>query len=146
MCNSAREDTSPASSAPTAKAAATSDKENKKAWTCEICSHKNAAGVNVCELCANNVENVLGLDDDDDDGDNSPVQSHSLNRSLSSTAGDYNSTMNASLTYRSQRAMSTLKTYANATNQAEKIWKNIVKYCKEHVSRHHCTSCPCACD
>ena len=25
-----------------------------------------------------------------------------------------------------------IKTYTNATNQAEKIWKNILKYCKEH--------------
>ena len=40
-----------------------------------------------------------------------------------------NSTLN---TFRSQKAKSIQKTHANATNQAERIWNNIVKYCQEH--------------
>ena len=41
------------------------------------------------------------------------------------------STLSPSLTYRSQKAKSIVKTYANATSQAERIWNSIVNYCKE---------------
>lgn len=97
----------------------------------------------MCELCANDVENLLRdeqydnrpVDDDDDDVvqyDNFMRSRDDLNNSSNNNSDYYNFTMNPSLTYRSQRAMSTIKTYTNATNQAERIWRNIVKYCKEH--------------
>lgn len=127
-CSTPKEEKSSSKPAATATMRKSS---NSKEWTCEICAHKNTSKTNVCELCENNVENILN---DDEEERRSSINPYDNSNTSSSNGGDYyNSTMNPSLTYRSQKAMSTLKTYANATNQAEKIWKNIVKYCKEHV-------------
>lgn len=78
--------------------------KHTKEWICEICSHRNRANTIICELCEKNVENIIN---DEIINSRSSINERSIN-----LESDYfNSTMNPSLTYRSQKAMSTLKVY-----------------------------------
>ena len=115
---------------------------NKEDWICQICSHRNKSSKTNCVVCLNlkdlmNYEssgssNSAGIieNDDDDDDDNDVYYSSSIYNNANSSA-TRSGTLNPSSTFRSQKAKSIIKTYANATNQAERIWKNIVKYCQE---------------
>ena len=114
-------------------------------WKCAICSHRNKSNTEKCEVCANgkedqpmetdeksahanqydNVSNNNNNNNNDDEDSDEVVYPKS---SKSSRAG---SSRNLSLTFRSQKAKSIIKTYTNVTSQAERVWNNIVRYCKE---------------
>lgn len=105
-CNSGKNESGPPdSAAASSQARPGGSKKYSSQWVCEVCSHKNPPNTQICELCENNVENILN--DDDDDVVSLPFDGN--NRSLSLDGDYFNSTMNPSLTYRSQKAMSTLK-------------------------------------
>ena len=136
-----------------------SKREKKKEWQCPICSHKNNASRELCDMCShdpnsepmdyeevdasqkgsNQYDNVRKQHNDNetdiDDvyypkGSGGGVQYRSP-LSSNTTFNSRKSTLSPSLTYRSQKAKSIVKTYANATSQAERIWNSIVNYCKE---------------
>lgn len=136
-----------------------STRERQKEWQCPICSHRNSASRDLCDMCSHNpnsetmdyeeadashkgsnqYDNIRKQHNDNecdiDDayyprGSGGSVQYRSPssnNTAINSRA----STLSPSLTYRSQKAKSIVKTYANATSQAERIWNSIVNYCKE---------------
>jgi ribosomal protein L40E len=129
-----------------------SQKEKQKEWSCPICSHKNSASRELCDMCSHD-PNSEPMDYEDVDaashkgsnqydnlkddayypkgGGGGGVQFRSPLPSSSSSINSRASTLSPSLTYRSQKAKSTVKTYANATSQAERFWNSIVNYCKE---------------
>ena len=91
-------------------------------WSCDACGIKNNADTNRCGTCSLNKSNSAMETYNNDYDNNYPT--------------DYNNFMDASkftsLTSRSHKAKSLIKQYTNATNEAEKVWKNIVKYCKQN--------------
>ncbi|CAF0703089.1 unnamed protein product [Brachionus calyciflorus] len=113
----------------------TAKEENEKnfvgSWTCETCAHKNSSKSQTCEVCSFSKDyQQMEVDEPDiQDYDNNYATDYAefVNSSHNNTLNN-----NQSLTYRSHKAKSLIKQYANATNQAERIWNNIVKYCKEN--------------
>jgi hypothetical protein len=133
-----------------------SQKEKQKEWSCPICSNKNSASRELCDMCShdpksepmdyenvdassqkgsNQYDNRERHESDADDAyypkGGGGVQFRSPLPSSSSSINSRESTLSPSLTYRSQKAKSTVKIYANATGQAERFWNSIVNYCKE---------------
>ena len=124
-------------------------------WSCGICSHKNGPTRDICEVCSNgrdhepmDFETSTNQYDNNsrtlkkqhhDDGDDDIEDIYYPRANTSNAGGDHGtantsraSTMNLSLTYRSQKSKSVINTYAKATCQAERTWNSILKYCKEN--------------
>lgn len=110
-CNAPREMSSEASRSSDASKqsgrAGPSGSRHSKEWVCEICSHRNRANTSVCELCENNEDNLVNTNNNNNNQE--PTSSATRSLSLVDSSDYFNATMNPSLTYRSQKAMSTLK-------------------------------------
>jgi calpain-15 len=92
-------------------------------WTCSICSHKNKSHKSKCPVCLNEKDNSSGCNKEDKEEEEAAAIAN---------LGSKSSSASSSAVFRSQKAKSIIKTYANATTQAERVWNNIVNYCKEH--------------
>jgi calpain-15 len=95
-------------------------------WQCAICSFKNKSKTNKCIMCSYEKEDLdedLIVDLNDLNFRANSVVSRSVSRVSRVNAPQ-------SLSLIDKRAKSMVNTYMDATSQAERIWKNIVNYCK----------------
>ncbi len=120
-------------------------------WVCEICSYKNKPNTSVCTVCSydkddiqnnnfyynstnSNIKpsNYYKNNKNKINGSNSTPTGVPTSSRANTNSNVINSNMNTALSpSRSQRAKSIIKTYANATTKAERIWNSIVRYCKD---------------
>jgi hypothetical protein len=124
LCNSVRNDNSEAASRSLL---------NAKDWKCEVCSSKNRASANTCAVCENDRAGRMRME-----FENEPSAANKSNVSPSSATSAVNSSLNNSLMTRSSHTRSAKKidaTFTTATQEAERTWTSIARYCKAHGIR-----------
>ena len=106
-------------------------------WNCDVCGKTNKQNSNMCKVCTNEKNRNVIMNDYDNFNDE--TDEHKIEYRLKMTARDsvkshrpgLNS-LSPTATYKSQKAKSIIKTYTTATSHAERVWNNIVQYCKEN--------------
>jgi len=107
-------------------------------WQCEICSFKNKSTTNTCVMCSFErkqlVEQELIVDMNDLNFRANSVLSRNQIGGSRAMSRVHNAIVNAHQHHHviDKRAKSMVNTYMDATSQAERIWKNIVNYCKQN--------------
>jgi len=120
-------------------------------WICEICSFKNKSNSSVCIVCSYDKDDIQNNNFYYNNNNNPKIKPSKIANSTKTgsggggggataatsvatvSTGNMSSNVSTAISpaNKSQRAKSIIKTYANATTKAERIWNSIVRYCKE---------------